>query len=427
MNHPMTYVREAAAFETATLENGLTVLVHSMPAFTSVHAVYATHFGSVNRSFSLGEKRMDLPAGVAHFLEHKMFENEEGDAFELYAKTGASANAYTGFDKTCYVFTASSAVPENLDILLSFVSRPYFTKETVQKEQGIIGQEIKMYEDAPDWRLLFAVYEGLYHNHPLRDDIAGTVDSIAAITPELLYACTDAFYRPQNMVLAVAGNVTLQTVLDACARAHLPTKTQAVACIAPTEPADVFCAYKECTMAIAKPMLGIGFKETPLAGDTLKGEIICDMLTELICGSMTPLYRKLYDEGLVSPGFSGEFMALPGATCVVFGGETSQPETVRALLLDEIARVKQEGISTELFTLCKNMMYGEMVQDLENIDDVAAGMAGTFFKNRTPADEIEALAALTADEVNAALQTMLCEKASATVIIRPAQGAQKEE
>ncbi|MEG1549619.1 MAG: pitrilysin family protein [Ruthenibacterium sp.] len=427
MNHPLTNVRAAAAFETATLENGLTVLVHTMPAFTGVHAVYATGFGSVDRSFSLAGKKIDLPAGIAHFLEHKMFENEEGDAFALYAKTGASANAYTGFDKTCYVFTASSAVPENLDILLSFVSHPYFTEKTVQKEQGIIGQEIKMYEDAPDWRLMFAVYECLYHAHPLREDIAGTVESIAAITPELLYACTDAFYRPQNMVLAVAGNVTLQTVLDACARAQMPVKTQPVERIVTEEPAGVFRAYQECSMAIAKPMLGVGFKETPLTGDTLKGEIICDMLTELICGSMTPLYRKLYDEGLVSPGFSGEFISLPGATCMMFGGETSQPEKVRALLLDEIKRIKQEGISTELFTLCKNMMYGEMVQDLENIEDVAAGMAGAFFKNRTPADEITALAALTAEEVNAALQNMLCETASATVIIRPAQSTQSKE
>ena len=429
MNHPLTNVRAAAAFETKTLENGLTVLVHSMPDFTGVHAVYATHFGSVDHTFSLAGKEYQLPAGVAHFLEHKMFENEDGDAFALYAKTGASANAYTSFDKTCYIFTASSAVPENLDILLSFVSHPYFTAETVQKEQGIIGQEIKMYEDAPEWRLVFAVYACLYHNHPLRDDIAGTVDSIAAITPELLYACTDAFYRPQNMVLAVAGNVSMETVLAACVRAELPVKKEPVERGVPTEPQEVFCKYQECTMAIAKPMLGIGFKEIPLLDDAArcKNEIICDMLTELICGSMTPLYRKLYDEGLVSPGFSGEFIALLGATCFLFGGETSQPETVRTLLLAEIARIKQEGISTELFTLCKNMMYGEMVQDLENIDDVAAGMAGAFFKNRTPADEIEALATLTAQEVNAALQTMLREEASATVIIRPVQNAQNKE
>ena len=422
MNHtPLSAIHAAAAFESVTLANGLTVLVHSMPGFTGVHAVYATRFGSVDRAFIMDGKRYDLPAGIAHFLEHKMFETEEGDAFTLYAKTGANANAYTSFDKTCYVFTASAKIPENLDILLSFVSKPYFTEATVKKEQGIIGQEIKMYDDSADWRMMFALYECLYHAHPIRDDIAGSVATIAEITPETLYACTDAFYRPQNMVLAVAGNVTLQTVLDACARAEIPVKDGAVERVLIDEPETVACKEKEFFMPIAKPMLGVGFKEVPAAAATLQGEIICDMLTELVCGSMTPLYRKLYDEGLVSPGFSGEFMALPGACSILFAGETSEPETVRTLLLQEIARIKREGVDTQLFTLCKNLMYGELVQDLENIDDVAAGLAGAFLRGRTQAEEISALAALTADDVNAALRTMLEESRSATVIIRPTQ------
>ncbi len=418
---PLSAIHAAAAYESVTLANGLTVLVHSMPGFTGVHAVYATRFGSVDRAFMMNGKRYDLPAGIAHFLEHKMFETEEGDAFTLYAKTGANANAYTSFDKTCYVFTASSKVPENLDILLSFVSHPYFTDATVKKEQGIIGQEIKMYDDSADWRMMFAIYACLYQAHPIRDDIAGSVESIAEITPEILYACTDAFYRPQNMVLAVAGNVTLQTVLDACARAEIPVKEGTVERVVFDEAETVACANKEFTMPIAKPMLGIGFKEKPSIAATLQGEIICDMLTELICGSMTPLYRKLYDEGLVSPGFSGEFMALPGACSILFAGETSEPETVRSLLMAEIARIKKEGVDAQLFTLCKNLMYGEMVQDLENIDDIAAGLAGAFLRGRTQADEISALAALTVEDVNAALHTMLDESRSATVVIRPTQ------
>ena len=386
-----------------------------------VHAVYGTKFGSIDRAFALDGKRVDLPAGIAHFLEHKMFENEEGDAFTLYARTGASANAYTSFDKTCYIFTASGNVAENLDILLGFVSRPYFTAATVEKEQGIIGQEIKQYDDAPDWRLMFAMYECLYTAHPVRDDIAGSVESIAQITPEILYACTDAFYRPQNMVLAVAGNVTMDEVLAACARADIPVKTGTVERIAPAEGPDVAEPYREFSMAVAKPLLGVGFKETPPAGDALKTEIICDMLTELICGSMTPLYRRLYDEGLVSPGFSGEILSLPGALSFLFGGETPEPETVRGLLLDEIARLKREGVDEELFTLCKNQLYGELVQDLENIEDVAGALASSFFRGRTPADEIETLASVTLSDVNGALRAMLCTERSATVIIRPAQ------
>lgn len=417
---------QAASFESVVLPSGLTVLVHPMPEFTSVHAVYGTKFGSVDRSFVLAGKRVDLPAGIAHFLEHKMFENEEGDAFTLYGKTGASANAYTSFDKTCYIFTAANRIAENLDILLSFVSHPHFTKETVDKEQGIIGQEIKMYDDSPEWRLLFGAYECLYYNHPVCDDIAGTVESIAEITPEVLYECTDAFYRPENMVLSVAGNVTMQDVLDACARAQIPTKAGTVERVLAEEPADVAKAQSTFTMSVAKPMLALAFKETPLMGAPLvilKGEIICDMLTELICGSMTPLYRRLYDENLVSPGFSGEFMSLPGALCILFGGETSDPEQVRALLLAEIARIKQEGVDEELFCLCKNLMYGELVQDMENVDDVAAGMAGAFFKGRTPAQELEALAALTVEDVNAALAGLLREEYSATVVIRPVEEA----
>ena len=414
-------VRRAAAFESTVLENGLTVRVHTMPGFTGVHAVYGTKFGSIDRAFALDGKRVDLPAGIAHFLEHKMFENEEGDAFTLYARTGASANAYTSFDKTCYIFTASGNVAENLDILLGFVSRPYFTAATVEKEQGIIGQEIKQYDDAPDWRLMFAMYECLYTAHPVRDDIAGSVESIAQITPEILYACTDAFYRPQNMVLAVAGNVTMDEVLAACARADTPVKAGTVERIASAEGPDVAEPYREFSMAVAKPLLGVGFKETPPAGDALKTEIICDMLTELICGSMTPLYRRLYDEGLVSPGFSGEILSLPGALSFLFGGETPEPETVRGLLLDEIARLKREGVDEELFTLCKNQLYGELVQDLENIEDVAGALASSFFRGRTPADEIETLASVTLSDENGAMRAMLCTERSATVIIRPAQ------
>lgn len=417
---------QAALCESVMLENGLTLLVHPMPGFTSVHAVYATKFGSIDRAFTMDGKPYALPEGIAHFLEHKMFENEEGDAFSLYAKTGASANAYTSFDKTCYIFTASNSIDENLDILLGFVSHPYFTTQTVAKEQGIIGQEIKMYDDSAEWRLIFGVYQCLYSTHALRDDIAGTVKSIAEITPEVLYACTDAFYRPQNMVLAVAGNVTMAQVKAACVRAHLPVKTSDVKRVCTVEPQVVACAQKEFSMAISKPMLGLGFKETPLTGtpdNVMYGEIVCDMLTELICGSMTPLYRKLYDEGLVSPGFSGEFLNVEGATCLLFGGETSEPEKVRRLLLDEIARLRREGIPEELFMLCKNLMYGELVSDLENVDDVAAGMAGAFLKGRTPAQEIAALARMCVEDVNHALHEMLCETRSATVIIRPSENA----
>lgn len=416
-----TLLEKTVADQWKILPSGLTVIVRPMPGYSSTHVIFATRFGSIDRDFRLDGKEVHLPAGVAHFLEHKMFEDQDGDAFAKYAKTGANANAFTSFDRTCYLFTATQQLDESLDVLLGMVTHPYFTEQTIAKEQGIIGQEIKQYDDAPDWRLMFAMYECLYTAHPVRDDIAGSVESIAQITPEILYACTDAFYRPQNMVLAVAGNVTMDEVLAACARADIPVKAGTVERIASAEGPDVAEPYREFSMAVAKPLLGVGFKETPPAGDALKTEIICDMLTELICGSMTPLYRRLYDEGLVSPGFSGEILSLPGALSFLFGGETPEPETVRGLLLDEIARLKREGVDEELFTLCKNQLYGELVQDLENIEDVAGALASSFFRGRTPADEIETLASVTLSDVNGALRAMLCTERSATVIIRPAQ------
>ena len=203
--------QNALRFEEKKLPNGLVVRLLPMPEYGAAHVIYAAGFGSIDRNFKSKKESVNLPAGVAHFLEHKMFENEDGvDAFALYGETGASANAYTGFDRTSYIFTASSQIEKNLDILLSFVGHPHFTAETVAKEQGIIGQEIKMYEDHAELRCVFALLECLYHNHPVRDDIVGTVESISHITPQLLYACTDAFYNPGNMSLCAAGDISME-------------------------------------------------------------------------------------------------------------------------------------------------------------------------------------------------------------------------
>ena len=176
-----TLLEKTVADQWQTLPSGLTVLVRPMPGYSSTHVIYATKFGSIDRDFCLNGQTVHLPAGVAHFLEHKMFEDEDGDAFAKYAKTGANANAFTSFDRTCYLFTATQQLDESLDVLLGMVGHPYFTEQTIAKEQGIIGQEIKMYDDSPDWRLITGLFECLYHSHPIRSDIAGTVESLSLI------------------------------------------------------------------------------------------------------------------------------------------------------------------------------------------------------------------------------------------------------
>lgn len=413
--------------EWVTLPSGLTVIVRPMPGYSSAHCIYATRFGSIDRRFRLGEREISLPAGVAHFLEHKMFEDEEGDAFAKYAKTGANANAFTSFDRTCYIFTAAGRLDESLDILLGMVGNPYFTEQTIAKEQGIIGQEIKMYDDSPDWRLVMGLCAGLYHNHPIRSDIAGTVESIARITPDMLYDCCAAFYAPSNMVLAAAGNVTMETVLAACRRAGLDRPRQAarVQRLWEEEPQTVACKELTVRMAVSKPCFGIAFKEAPLPADDLADEELYDILCECICGGMSPLYRRLYDEGLVNPGFDGEVLRVDGCCAFLFTGESDQPETVRRALLEEIRRIRAEGVDEEMFTLCKNEKYGQLLENLENVEDSAGQIADLALTGHTVAQQIEMLAGLTKADADAVLQTVLSEERMAVMTILPDGSAQE--
>ena len=422
----------AVSCESVVLPSGLTVLCRTMPGYSSVHAIYATGFGSVHRAFRLDGKQITLPAGTAHFLEHKMCETPKGDSFTFYAKTGASANAFTSYDRTCYLFSATQKIDENLDILLGMVGKPWFTKATIAKEQGIIGQEIKMYDDSPDWRLLNALFRCLYADHPLRDDIAGTVESIAEITPAMLYDSCKAFYAPGNMVLAAAGNTTMEQILAACERHGLmePRPAQKVQRLWATEPMTLAATEKTLTMPVSKPCFGVGFKEEPLPADDLRTEALYDLVLSCIVGGMSPLYRRLYDEGLVNPGFGGEVLRVDGCCCILFTGESDVPDTVRQLLLDEIARVRAAGVDREVFTLCKNEKYGQLIENLENVEDSASQMADFALSGQTVAQQISMLAGLTAEDADAALQHILCTDRMATMYIQPdgtAQAAEEDE
>lgn len=420
-------VRNAAAAAAAkdewkVLPSGLTVIVRPMPGYSCTHAVYATKFGSIDLKFRLGDKIVDLPAGVAHFLEHKMFEDEDGDAFAKYAKTGANANAFTSFDRTCYIFTATEMLDESLDVLLNMVGHPYFTKETIDKEQGIIGQEIKMYDDSPDWRLITGLCEQMYHKHSIRSDIAGTCESIAEITPEMLYDCCKAFYAPNNMVLAVAGNTTMGQVLAACQRAGLMEPAAAperVQRLWEEEPMTVAEPFRTEKMAIAKPAFGIGFKEKPLAADDESTEVLYGIICDAICGGMSPLYRRLYDAGLVNPGFDGEVLRVDGCCCTMFTGESTQPELVQKMLLEEIERVRREGVDPEIFTLCKNQKYGTLIENLENAEDSASQIADFALTGRSVAQQIEMLAGLRVEDANAAMQNLYSTDRMAVLHILP--------
>ena len=416
-----TLLEKTVADQWQTLPSGLTVIVRPMPGYSSTHVIFATRFGSIDRDFRLDGKEVHLPAGVAHFLEHKMFEDQDGDAFAKYAKTGANANAFTSFDRTCYLFTATQQLDESLDVLLGMVGHPYFTEQTIAKEQGIIGQEIKMYDDSPDWRLITGLFECLYHSHPIRSDIAGTCESIAEITPKMLYDCCEAFYAPGNMVLAAAGNTTMEQILAACERHGLMElrPEERVQRLWAEEPMTLAATEKRIRMPVSKPCFGLGFKETPLAPDDLRSELLYDLILCCVCGGMSPLYRRLYDSGLTNPGFGGEVLRVDGCCCILFTGESDEPDTVKQMLLDEIERVRREGIDREVFTLCKNEKYGQLIENLENVEDSASQMADFALSGQTVVQQIEALAALTADDADAALQHILQPARMAMMYIEP--------
>lgn len=421
MSEHDTQLERMAADEWKILPSGLTVVVRPMAGYSGTHVIFASRFGSIDRDFRMDGREVHLPEGVAHFLEHKMFEDEEGDAFARFAKTGANANAFTAFDRTCYLFTATEQLDESLDILLGMVSTPYFTQQTIDKEQGIIGQEIKMYDDSPDWRLITGLCQCLYHNHAIRSDIAGTCQSIAGITPEMLYDCHRGFYHPGNMVLAAAGNTSMEQILAACRRNGLMEARPAptVERLRPEEPMTLTAREKTIRMAIAKPCFGIGFKEEPLPQEDLRSEMLYDLILCCICGGMSPLYRRLYDEGLTNPGFGGEVLRVDGCCCILFTGESDVPDTVRDLLVAEIERIRAGGIDREVFTLCKHEKYGQLIENLENVEDSASQMADFALSGQTVAQQIAALASLTAEDADAALQHILLPERMAVMYIQP--------
>ena len=375
--------------------SGVTILVYPKPGYSSSYAIFGTNYGSIDAQ--------GIPNGTAHFLEHKLFESEELDAFELFAKTGASANAYTSFDRTCYLFQCGGNFAENLKILLGFVQHPYFTEETVKKEQGIIGQEIRMYQDEPDWQVMFNLLRAAYVNHPVRIDIAGTCESIAEISAETLFGCYDKFYNLNNMVLACAGNTTVEEVLKIC-DAELPKEP---APALPTlredfgEPYEVGESYIEEYMSVSMPQFALGFKEAAgLPMPTQKEMIMTNIITECACGPTTEFYNDLLKEGLISPNFGTEYFTGPGYRIVMFTGDSRDPLEVAKRIKEHLAKLKESGLEKADFERARRSFYGRSIMAFNDVDNIANGLVSTFLENYELFDEIEIFSNMTLLDVN---------------------------
>ena len=407
--------------------SGLTMLLCPMEGYSTSYAMFTTKYGSVDCCFktNLQPDYFEIPAGTAHYLEHKMFESEEGDAFNRFAKLGASPNAFTSFDKTSYLFACSDNFKETLEILLDMVSTPYFTPETVAKEQGIIGQEIGMYDDSPDWRVMFNLLESLYVNHPVKLDIAGTVETIAEITDKTLYRVYDTFYHLSNMVLTVAGNFKVEEVLEVADRVLKKGENIEISRKVPEEPAEIAKKYVEQQLPVATPLFCIGFKGKDMGNrKNFENMILDEMIIDLVCGEMTPLYRSLYEDGLINNGLNGEVMASRDYIHSMIEGESRDPKEVYRRLLAEIERLKVCGFDEEMFARSKKGTYGRYIGLYSKPESIASVMCNTYFADMTLYELLDLVAGITKEQLEARMKENLLEEYSALSVVsaQPMEG-----
>ena len=403
----------------AILDNGLKVFLMEKPEFSGGYAIFGTKYGSIDTKFSKnGGEEINVPEGIAHFLEHKLFESEDGDAFSKFAKTGAYANAFTSFDRTCYLFSCSKNFDENLDILLSFVQSPYFTQETVNKEQGIIGQEIRMYLDSPPWRVLFNMLENMYEEHPVKIDIAGTEESIAKIDAKLLYECYHTFYNPANMFVCIAGNINATQVLEKIKASIKPCEKIEIKRGEFKEIKKVKSNYVSQNLEVASPLFCLGYKEI-LESDTatVKEKIVADILLEVLCGEASPLYRKLTDEGLINDEFSSEHFVGNGYSCIMIDGESSSPQRVREEIQKEIDRLANEGIDPELLEAVKRSAYSDAIKRFDSNESIVMGMVDLAINGGDLFGPINAIKETTTKDVIDRLKNLKKESSVLSVIL----------
>ncbi len=403
------------------LENGLHVFVFPKPEFQKSYAFFATNYGGMDMRFCLNGEWHNTPAGVAHYLEHKMFDTEEGNALQDLAANGASPNAFTSDDITGYYFDSTEKFEENLRILLSFVSVPWFTQESVDKERGIIGQEIGMIEDNPDWKCFMNLMAALYKHHPIRVSVAGSVESIAQITPETLYACHKAFYDPANMVLCVAGPVDPERICGV-AREILPREAGPIAAKDYGEKEEPRAARSliEERMEVSAPIFHLGYKgDAPRKGeDRLRQELVAELALEILLGSSSPLYAKLYREGLINQEFGYGYEDSFGCAFMAANGESRDPEAVCAAVAAEAARIGREGVDPALWERVKKGVYGNRVRGLNSFEHLCVGQAQSFFAGYDFLRFADLFDAITQEEAEELIANWVTEERTALSVVR---------
>lgn len=417
---------------TETMANGLKVTVIPKPRFNKTYGLFTTHYGSVDTKFvPIGlEQFATVPDGVAHFLEHKMFEKEEGDVFQKFSALGASANAFTSFTRTSYLFSATQHVLENIELLLDFVQTPYFTEETVEKEKGIIAQEIQMYEDNPDWRLSFAVLKNLFPDHPLHVDIAGTVESIQEIRPEDLYMSYDTFYHPSNMQLLVVGAVDPEAIF-ATVRKNQAQK-EYIAMPEPTryhyvQSKESIIHESTLEMEVFRPKVVVGgryfgpFPEDPK--EKKRFEFAARYGLDLLFGDTSPIYGEWYEEGIIDDSFYHDFNLEEDLCYFELGGDSNDPHRFARLLETVLFNLPLQVITEERLERLKKRHLGRLFHSLNSVEYIAnhydEGEGVVLF------DHPEIINSITLGDVKRALNQIIDYDTMTKAFIMPVQ--QREE
>lgn len=361
------------------LENGLKVYLLPKPGFNKSFATFTTKYGSIDNEFvPLGQSEMKrVPDGIAHFLEHKLFEKQDYDVFEKFSAHSASSNAFTSFTRTCYLFSCTSELSENLTTLINFVQDPYFTEQTVEKEKGIIAQEIKMYDDNPDFRAYYGIINNLFKDHPVKIDIAGTVESIQPITADLLYECYHTFYHPSNMLLFVIGDFDPEDIM-ALVRQNQSTKDYVKADEIPRqypeEPDHVVTKESTLEMEVTTPKVFLGIKDVTKdrQGEVLlKNEIAVDIIFDLMFGSSSAYYEEMLDKGYINDTFSYETNFESAFGFSIVGGDTRYPDELASSLREKLESVSTMTFNEAEFNRIKNKKVGRFLSALNSVEFIA--------------------------------------------------------
>lgn len=405
---------------------GLNVYIYPKEMSTA-YALFGVKYGSVNNSFTDAKgKNITVPDGIAHFLEHKLFFNEDGsDSFERFSEYGADANAYTSFNKTAYLFSCVGDITASLGELIDFVTHPYFTKESVESEIGIISEEIKMYDDSPSDRCFYGMLEGMYENHSIRRNICGSEQSISEISADTLYECYNAFYRPHNMSLIICGNVCTDKILDTVQK-HIPKSFigHSVKCVNENigEPQYVFKKYVERQMNVSKPIFNIGFKDTAIPQNPYerqKKDAVMSVLDEMLFSRSGKFYSSLFEEALISPSMSYGYTISESFAYHSIAGEADDPYLILQKTLDYISYVKENGLGITDFENAKRVMYAEAVKLFDSTESIANTMFSFICEGYELFEYVELLRNITFDDVVREFSQAFNEETVTLSVINP--------